>query len=128
MTYRSDPLAQFVASIANVAGDEARKAKLLYLRNALVSYSVYLDDARAFGLLQIAFAIVPVFWPILLAQRYSMITGARKQRQQIANALDVWGADLGDDAVPLRAELAQLAARSPRLLPWPKKQPAQLKA
>jgi hypothetical protein len=90
MTDRADPLARFVASIASVGGDEARKAKLLYVRNALVSYSVYLEDARTFGFLQLAFAIIPVFWPIPRAQRYSMIAGAHKQRQQLENALDVW--------------------------------------
>jgi hypothetical protein len=124
----TDPLARFVASIANVPGGEARKAKLLYIRNALVAYAVYLEDARAFGFMQLAFVIVPVFWPILLAQRYWVISAARKQRQQLENALEIWGAELGDDAISLRAELAELAPRSPRLLPWPKKPRLQLKA
>lgn len=119
---------KLAASIAHLAGDDARKAKLNYLRNALVSYAVYLEDVRTFSFLQIGFAVVPVFWPLLYIQRRSILKGARTQRAEIVEALDAWAIDLGSEAVALRRELDQLAAHEPRLLPWAKRSQAQLKA
>lgn len=124
----TDPLAPFLASIAHLGPAEARKAKLLYLRNALVSYSVYVEDARTFSFMQLGFAIIPVFWPLFYAQRRSIIGGARKQRARIESALERWAAELGDDGLVLQRELAMLAANEPGFFPWSKKQPAQLGA
>jgi hypothetical protein len=99
-----------------MAGDEGRKAKLLFIRNELAEYEESLASAHAFGLFQLIFLVIPVFWPVLLAQRYMMIAGCRSEYRQLRNALDVWGGDLGSDAEPLAAELERLHARTPRLL------------
>lgn len=120
----ADPFAQFLASIAHLSGAEARKAKLVYLRNALVSYSVYIEDARSYGVLHIALAAIPVFWPVLVMQRRSMVNGARAHRQNIRAAIDAW--DLGDEALTLRRELDALSVREPRILPWPRRKQPQL--
>jgi hypothetical protein len=121
-------LAPFLASIAKLDGPAARTAKLNYVRNAVISYSVYLEDVRTFSFLQISFAVVPVFWPLLYVQRKSIMKGARRQRDQISHALDLWSAELSKDGLALRTELDALAANEPRFLPWSKKQPPQLPA
>lgn len=111
----------FAAALGNLAGDEARKAKLLYVRNELAEYENDLEDSRTFGWLQLAFAVIPIFWPILLAQRRAMVSSAKLAYQRVKNALDVWRDDLGGEAAPLLAELERLHGRAPRLLPWGKR-------
>ncbi len=117
----ADKLQLFIASIGNLAGDEARKAKLLYVRNELADFEAECSDARSFGLLQIVFAVIPLFWPFLLVQRHSMVNAAKLSVRRIRNALDVWKEDLGDEQPRLAAELDRLATGSPRLLPWGKR-------
>lgn len=120
-TSSADKLQLFIASIGSLAGDESRKAKLLFVRNEIADFEAECTNARSFGLLQIAFAVIPLFWPILLAQRHSMVTSARLSARRIRNALDVWKGDLGDEHARLATELDRVETRAPRMLPWGKK-------
>lgn len=119
MPYRGDELASFLHDIAHLAGDEARKAKLLFLRNGITDFATGNEHARQFGLLQLAFCFIPFLWPILYLQRRLMITSAAATEKKLRNALEIWHADLGDDAATLEAELVQAASNKPGLLPWP---------
>ncbi len=65
-------LQTFVAGLSGLPPDEIRKAKSLYLRNAFSEYKAMQSQMKAFGGLQILFAIIPFFWPILWAQRVGM--------------------------------------------------------
>src|SRR5262245_56638402 len=115
----ADRFQTFVASIGGLAADEARKAKLLYVRNELAEYEAGIQAARAFGFLQLMLVVIPFFWPILLAQRYFMVVGRRLRYRRIRNALDVCSSDLGDQAAALSAKLEELSQSSPlSLLPW----------
>jgi hypothetical protein len=62
----------FVAALSGLPPEEVRKAKSLYVRNAISEYHAMLKSLRAFGCLQVVFAIIPIFWPILYAQRRMM--------------------------------------------------------
>jgi hypothetical protein len=123
-----DRLQGFIASIANLASDEARKAKLLYVRNEIAGYEAELEHSKHFGLLQLAFAVIPFFWPVLYVQRRAMITDARMKLRRIQNALEVWRTELGDDGLALEGELERLRPGEPRLIPFlkPKAAPPRL--
>jgi hypothetical protein len=120
-TTEGDGFAVMLTSLAGLAGDEARKAKLLWLRNQIAEFEGENEDAQTFGVVQIIFALIPFFWPILWAQRRSMVTAAKTTYRQISNALDTWKTELGEDGPVIAAELERVRARSPRMLPWGKK-------
>ncbi|QDT69568.1 hypothetical protein MalM25_25070 [Planctomycetes bacterium MalM25] len=84
----------FLAGLAGLPEDEVRKAKVLYLKNAISEYEAMLESLKAFGCLQIAFAIIPIFWPILWMQRKGMNAGKKLMRERIENAMEVWRDDL----------------------------------
>ena len=96
---------QFLASIGSLTGDELRKAKLLYLRNELTSLRTVIASARAFGFVQLLFAIIPIFWPILWLQRSIIRNIINERAELIRNALAIWGDDLGPDRQTIASEL-----------------------
>ena len=99
-------LQMFVASLSGLSTDEVRKAKSLYLRNAISEYRAAKAGMEGFGVAQGCFALIPIFWPILWAQRVGMNSGLKLYEERINNALIVWKDDLGDDL----AEIQQLLA------------------
>lgn len=84
----------FLAGLSGLPEDEVRKAKELYLRNAISEYRALEETLSAFGCVQVMFAIIPFFWPILWLQRKAMNAQRRLFRERIQNALDVWADDL----------------------------------
>ena len=73
MTTPTDPLSseklqQFVTGLANLSREEIRKAKSLYIRNAISELKALDENMRAFGCVQIFFALIPIFWPILCSK------------------------------------------------------------
>ena len=119
--HSADKLQLFIASIGSLTGDEARKAKLLYLRNELADFEAANSNAKADGFLQLLFALMPLFWPFLYVQRKNLVTAAELSARRIQNALDVWRTDLGDEHARLAGELERIKTGSPRLLPWGKR-------
>lgn len=98
----------FIAGLSGMAPDEIRKAKLLFIRNEISQLKAIKASHAGFGVVQGCFAIIPIFWPILWAQRSSMNAAVTMHTEQIRNALLVWKEDLGPDAEVLEAELATL--------------------
>ena len=96
----------FVTGLAGLTADEARKAKSLYIRNAISEYKMVKESYRSFGYAQLFFAIIPIFWPILLLQRSGMNSGLRMYEERITNALLVWKDDLGSEAIEIQQLLA----------------------
>ena len=84
----------FAASVAGLPRDEIRKAKSLYIRNAISEFEALDESMRAFGIVQIFFAIIPIFWPILYLQRRGMNSQRRLAAERIRNAIAVWKDDL----------------------------------
>ena len=101
-------LQTFVAGLAGLSPNEIRKAKSLYIRNAISEYKAFKASLKAFGVVQIIFAIIPFFWPILWLQRVSMNAGMKLYEERIQNALAVWQDDLGDEADEFARQLAQI--------------------
>jgi hypothetical protein len=98
----------FIAGLSGMAPDEVRKAKLLFIRNEISQLRALKTSFAGFGVVQGCFAIIPIFWPILWAQRSGMKAAVTLHSEQIRNALSVWGEDLGADASALEAELSAL--------------------
>ena len=69
-----------------------------WLLREMGRYNALQESIRAFGCVQVIFAIIPIFWPILYAQRRMMRAQQRLFQERIRNALDVWEDDLeGED-------------------------------
>lgn len=64
----------------NLDTEEVRKAKLLYIRNAIPEYNAMNVSFKTFGYAQIMFANIPIFWPMLYLQRRMMNAQRRALR------------------------------------------------
>ncbi len=100
-----EKLQLFIAGLSGLNAEEIRKAKILFIRNELSQLKAFQESMAGFGVAQGCFAIIPIFWPILWAQRRGMKAALTLQRDQIRNALEVWRDDLGDDARQMLSEL-----------------------
>ena len=89
-----EQLQLFTASLAGRPPEEIRKAKSLYIRNAISEYRALNESVRAMGCLQLCFAVIPFFWPILYMQRRMINAQRRMYAERIQNALDVWRDEL----------------------------------
>lgn len=98
----------FLGGLSGFAPDEVRKAKLLFLRNEISQLRAIKTSQAGFGVAQGCFAVIPIFWPVLWAQRTGMKASLTLHTEQIRNALAVWRDDLGDDAATLEAELSSI--------------------
>ncbi len=96
-----EQLQMFVAGLSGLAPEEVRKAKSLYIRNALSEYRAMEEGLAAFGQIQGCFAVIPIFWPILGMQKKMLDTQRRLFRERIQNALDVWQDDLAGEVFEL---------------------------
>lgn len=89
-----EKLQLFIAGLSGLAPDEVRKAKILYIRNAISEYRAMQSSYQGFGQVQGCLSIIPVFWPILGAQKRMMTAGLQLARERIRNAIAVWRDDL----------------------------------
>jgi hypothetical protein len=98
-----EKLQLFIASLANLPADEVRKAKVLYIRNAITDLKRARASVESFQLFQLFFWIVPCFWPMVIAQRRMMQSQLGAHADRIRNALDVWKDDLRGETFDLDA-------------------------
>jgi hypothetical protein len=103
-----EKLQLFIAGLSGLNPDEIRKAKLLFLKNELSQLKALKESFAGFGVAQGCFAIIPIFWPILWAQRTGMNAAMTLQKDQIRNAFSVWRDDLGADGREIESELEML--------------------
>ena len=94
----------FVGSLAGLSADEVRKAKVLYIRNALSELEAFESSMSAFKMLQGCFAIIPFFWPVLYAQKRMMAAQSKLNKDRIRNAIDVWKDDLQGERFQIDGE------------------------
>lgn len=97
--YREDSLSPeklqlFAAGLAGMAPDEVRKAKVLYIRNAISEFKAMQATIEGFGQVQGCLSIVPIFWPIIGIQKRMLGAQLQLGREKIDNAIDVWRDDL----------------------------------
>ena len=103
-----EKLQMFIVGLSNMNQEEARKAKLLFIRNEISELKALKTTYKSFGILQGCFAIIPLFWPILWMQRSAMKAALKLHVEQIQNALTVWSQDLGEETAQLELQLKEL--------------------
>lgn len=100
----------FMAGLAGLPQEEVRKAKELFIRNELSRLKGAKASYAAFGTAQGCFSIIPIFWPMISAQKRMMNATLTTQAERIRNAIEVWRDDLGDDARDLERQLDDLTS------------------
>lgn len=84
----------FMASLSSLSPEERRKAKALYIRNAITDYHALKESIAGFARMQGCFSFIPVFWPVIGAQRRMLSAQVQRARERIANAIETWRDDL----------------------------------
>lgn len=98
-------LGLFASTLAALPQDEVRKAKLLYLRNAMADHQMALRTMRGYLIALGVMSLVPVFLLVFVPAWWSYRAMRDTGRQKILNALEVWREDLGAEGEALRREL-----------------------
>lgn len=94
----------FIAGLSGLAPEESRKAKLLYIRNAISEYHALQNSMAGFGQMQGCLMIIPFFWPVIWAQKKMMASQIQLGKERIQNAIDVWRGDLRGEVFVLDGE------------------------
>ncbi len=94
----------FVAGLSGLAPDEVRKAKVLYLRNAVSEFQAMKASVEAFegvegfdqpqGCMSIFFPIFSPMKGVQQAQKRMLAAQLQLGKDRIRNAIDVWRGDL----------------------------------
>ena len=105
----SDPLSpeqlqMFAAGLSGLAPEEVRKAKSLYIRNAISEGRAMQSTFEGFGQAQGCLSIIPIFWPILGAQKRMMAAQLQLSKDRVRNAIEVWKDDLKGERFDLGDE------------------------
>jgi hypothetical protein len=95
----------FTMSLAGLSADEIRKAKSLYIRNAISELRAMEESAAAMGCAQMMFLVSPLFWPVLYMQRRMINAQRRFSAERIRNAIHVWRDDLEGEHFDFRPDL-----------------------
>ena len=100
----TEKLQLFIAGLSGLAPEEVRKAKLLYLRNAISEYQAMRASIEAFGQNMGCMAIIPIFWPMMGAQKRIVSAQLQLGKDRIRNAIDVWRDDLAGERFTIDGE------------------------
>ena len=105
ITLDSSALSTFAASLGTLPKEEMRKAKSLFIRDAIADYRMTMKSSKGFLIVMGILCVIPVFLvvfiPALLGYRATKENG----KQKIKNALEVWKDDLGEDYHLLSREM-----------------------
>lgn len=99
-----EKLQLFVAGLSGLAPEEVRKAKALYIRNAISEYQAMKASVEGFGQAQGCMSVIPIFWPMVGAQKRMMAAQLQLAKDRIRNAVDVWHDDLAGERFQLEGE------------------------
>ena len=119
-------LSAFAASLNNLTREEISQAKVLYIKNAITSYKSSCQNIPL-GLLWMSFislymffgsiTVFPLFALLPLLFLFIAFSNSknflRTMKQQIANAIEIWKEDLGDDYLKLKGKLEKIKANIP---------------
>ncbi|HMP06451.1 MAG TPA: hypothetical protein PJ982_08895 [Lacipirellulaceae bacterium] len=99
-----EKLQLFVAGLSGLAPEEMRKAKLLYIRNAISEINALQVGMAGMRQMQGCMAVIPIFWPIIRTQRRMMDAQMQLQYDRVQNAIDVWRDDLRGERFVINGE------------------------
>jgi len=106
--FTPEALQLFLASLGGLSPEENKKAKELYLRNALTAYAAEKKKFKNFWISSALHLLIPVFWPMFFGARRDQKVQLEEMRARIQNAIRVWKDDLGSQAKELERELSQM--------------------
>lgn len=98
-------LTAFVASLSALPADEIRKAKSLFIRNAIADYRMNMKSSRVTLVMMGILSIVPIFLIVFIISFIGCRALKENGRQKILNALEVWRSDIGSDYAELMSAL-----------------------
>lgn len=98
-------LTTFAATLATLPGEEIRKAKSLFIRNAIADYRMTIKTTKGFLIVLGVMSLIPVFLVVFIPAFFSYRAAKENGKQKIKNALEVWKDDLGDDYAMLSLEV-----------------------
>lgn len=99
-------LTTFAANLAGLPKDEIRKAKSLYIRNAIADFEAQRQGAKGMLWVLGILCIIPLFLIVFIPALIGYRAGNKAAIQKIRNALDVWRDDLGQEYDSLAGQLA----------------------
>jgi hypothetical protein len=99
-----EKLQLFIAGLSGLAPEEVRKAKVLYIRNAISEYHAMQAMLEGFPGAQGCMSMIPGFWSVIGAQKRMMAAQRQLARERISNAIDVWREDLKGETFRLDGE------------------------
>ncbi|HWE36189.1 MAG TPA: hypothetical protein VG406_06420 [Isosphaeraceae bacterium] len=99
-----EKLQMFVAGLSGLAPEEVRKAKVLYLRNAISELEASRATLQSFEKARGCLFFPPFFSPVMGAQRGMIDAQLRLAKDRIRNAIDVWRDDLKGERFRLDGE------------------------
>jgi len=105
-TMALDPvaLAAFAGSLASLPREEIRKAKKLYILNAIAEFQAQRGSGKAMIITMGILSIIPIFLIVFIPALIGYLNGIKAMRQKILNAIEVWKDDLGPDYVELQRQ------------------------
>ncbi|MFB2977430.1 hypothetical protein [Microseira sp. BLCC-F43] len=114
MNSANDPLSPeklqlFIAGLSGLSKEEIRKAKSLYIRNAISEYHALVETHKAFEQAAALHNLIPIFWPMLSGARRMQEVDERLARQRILDAIEVWQEDLAGEVFAIDPEETQLS-------------------
>jgi hypothetical protein len=114
MNSANDPLSPeklqlFIAGLSGLSKEEIRKAKSLYIRNAISEYHALVETHKAFHQAASLHNLIPIFWPMLSGAKRMQEANERLARQRILDAMEVWHEDLAGEVFAIDPEETQLS-------------------
>ena len=101
-------LSTFAASLTALPSEEIRKAKSLFIRNAIADYEMIVSSSRGMVITMGILSIIPVFLIVFIPTLISYRAAKKNGKQKIINALEVWKEELEEDYHKLLEEVSQL--------------------
>jgi hypothetical protein len=104
MAFDPAALAAFAGTLANLPTEEIRKAKKLYILNAIAEFQAQRRTGKAMIVTMGIMSIIPIFLIVFIPALIGYRSAIKAARQKILNAVEVWREDLGRDYEDLRSQ------------------------
>lgn len=101
-----ESLQSFSGGMIGLSQDEIRKAKELFVRNAISEYQSEVKSHKNNLITMGLHLLIPIFWPMLFGKQRESKIELEEKRNKILNALEVWKSDLPYCYVELKSMLA----------------------
>lgn len=103
----AESLQSFSGGMIGLSQEEIRKAKELFVRNAISEYQAEVKSHKNNLFTMGLHLLVPIFWPMLFGRQRESKIELEEKRNKILNALEVWKSDLPHCYNELRSLLAE---------------------